>query len=449
MTPGFNLSFSAVVVLFWLARCRQATAAGNSRILRAKNTVRQLFVMQVFLLFGLMPLTVFLFHRVAFLATPVNLVAVPLFSIVTVPFTLAGLVIGDSFGQLGHLALRVAAQSIGWLETLIAHVARWPFADTTIAETQNYGWLIVIMPALWVLLPKGWPGRPVALLAVVALLMQTPEPPNERCVDAHVLDVGQGLAAVVQTQRSTLVFDTGVSFRGGGSVAEQVVVPFLKSKGLKRIDWLIVSHADTDHSGGVRPLHEYAEVGAMLVGESLREADLESALCMAGQYWEADGVSFRILHPDLAMPREGNDSSCVLLVEVGTHGLLLTGDIEAGAERELIRKNGLAVVDAVVVPHHGSLTSSSVPFVDAVSPIVAIVPAGYANRWGFPKERVVARWMSVGAEVLDTATSGAVSFRMCAQGGIRRLRKDRYERRRFWRAVAVYFIFPPRSGLYG
>ncbi|MGI9248026.1 MAG: ComEC/Rec2 family competence protein, partial [Woeseiaceae bacterium] len=251
------------------------------------------------------------------------------------------------------------------------------------------------------------------------------------------------------TRRSTLVFDTGVSFRGGGSVAEQVVVPFLKSKGLKRVNWLIVSHADSDHSGGVRPLHEYAEVGAMLVGESLREGDLASAACTAGQYWEADGVSFRILHPDPATLHDGNDSSCVLLVEVGGHGLLLTGDIEAGAERALIRRNELAVVDVVVVPHHGSLTSSSAPFVDAVSPMIAIVSAGHANRWGFPKERVVARWRSVGAEVLDTATSGAVSFRMCAQGGIRSLREDRYERRRFWRAVAVYFIFPPGSGFYG
>ena len=128
--------------------------------------------------------------------------------------------------------------------------------------------------------------------------------------------MGQGLAVVVQTERRTLVFDTGMSFRGGGSVAEQVIVPFLRSRGIERIDWLVVSHADTDHSGGVRPIHEYADVRAMLVGESLREADLSSSACVAGQYWAADNVGFRVLHPDAAMPRAGNDSSCVLLLSL-------------------------------------------------------------------------------------------------------------------------------------
>lgn len=433
MTPGFNLSFSAVVLLLWLARRRPTTPAGRGFMLRARNTVQQLVIMQVFLLFGLMPLTVFIFQRVAWLATPVNLLAVPLFGIVTVPFTLAGLALGETVGQVSHVALQIAAKSIEWFLALIEKVVRLPFADMSIAGIENHRWLIVSMPALWVLLPKGWPGRWVALLAVIALLLHAPRPPGDSCIDAHVLDVGQGLATVVQTTRSTLLFDTGMSFRGGGSVAEQVIVPFLKAKGIRRIDWLLVSHADNDHSGGVRAIHEYAEVRAMLVGESLREADLSSSACVAGQYWAADNVGFRVLHPDAATPRAGNDSSCVLLVEVGRHGLLLTGDIEADAERTLIERNRLGVVDAVVVPHHGSLTSSSAPFVDAVSPVVAIVSAGYANRWGFPKQRVVERWQSVGAEVLDTATAGAVSLRLCSVGGIRGLRTDRYERRRFWR----------------
>lgn len=433
MTPGFNLSFSAVVLLLWLARRRQDSVADRSFILRATHTLRQLFTMQVFLLFGLMPLTVCIFQRVAFLATPVNLAAVPLFSIVTVPFTLAGLAVSELYGPAGQVALQIAAKSIEWLEVLIVQVVRLPFADIRVAGIENHGWLIVALPALWVLLPKGWPGRWVALLAVVALLLQTPAPPDEGCVDAHVLDVGQGLAVVVQTGRRTLVFDTGVSFRGGGSVAEQVIVPFLQSRGIERIDWLVVSHADSDHSGGVRAIQEYADVGAILVGEPLRETDLASFECATGQYWEAEKVGFRVLHPAPGMRRDGNDSSCVLLVEVGRHGLLLTGDIEADAERDLVANNGLTVVDAVVVPHHGSLTSSSAPFVDAVSPIVAIVSAGYGNRWGFPKERVVERWQSVGAQVLDTATSGAVSLRLCSGGGLRALRTDRYERRRFWR----------------
>lgn len=433
MTPGFNLSFLAVVLLLWLARRRCNPVAPGNVLGRFWGALHSLFIMQVFLLLGLMPLTVLLFQRVAFLATPVNLVAVPLFSLISVPFTLVGLAISDVFGRVGNVALRIAGKSIAWLETMIDFAVRLPFADRTVAGIDDHGWLIAIFPALWVLLPKGWPGRHVALLAVLALLLYVPQPPNEGCIDAHVLDVGQGLATVVQTAGSTLLFDTGMAFRGGGNVAEQVVVPFLKSKGIGRIDWLIVSHADTDHSGGVRALHEHTEVGVMLVGESLGEAELPSVACREGQNWQADKVSFRILHPDVAAPRNGNDSSCVLMIEAGKHGLLLTGDIEADAERELVEKNRLQVADVVVVPHHGSLTSSSAPFVDAVSPIVAIASAGHANRWGFPKARVVERWRLSGAEVRDTATSGAVSVRLCADDGLRALRADRYERRRFWR----------------
>ncbi|MDH3615730.1 MAG: DNA internalization-related competence protein ComEC/Rec2 [Gammaproteobacteria bacterium] len=433
MTPGFNLSFAAVVLLLWLARCRNSTAGGRRFIARAVNTVRQLFTMQVFLLLGLVPLTVILFDRVALLATPVNLVAVPLFSAVTVPLTLASLAIGDTFEQAGFAALQIAAESVDWLGALIEQVVRLPVADVTVAGVQGCAWLVVIMPALWAILPQAWPGRWVAPLAVAGLLLHAPQPPNQSCFDAHILDVGQGLATAVQTRRSTLLFDTGASYRGGGSVAERVIVPFLKSKAIKRIDHLVVSHADNDHSGGVRAVHEYAEIGATLVGETLRQSSLPTFPCVAGQHWEADGVHFRILHPHRDSPHEGNDSSCVLLISVGPHSLLLTGDIEAGAEREIIEKNGPLVADAVVVPHHGSSTSSGVPFVDAVSPLVAIVSAGYGNRWGFPKERVVMRWQAVGAEVLDTATSGAVSLRLCAAGGLRDLRRDRYERRRFWR----------------
>jgi competence protein ComEC len=433
MTPGFNLSFAAVVLLLWLARCRKSMAGGRRFIVRAVNTVRQLFTMQVFLLLGLMPLTVILFGRVALLATPVNLVAVPLFSVVTVPFTLASLAMGDTLGQAGFAALRIAAHSVNWLEALIEQVVRLPFADVTVAGGRGFALLVVIMPALWAILPQGWPGRRVALLAVVGLLLHAPRPPNQSCFDAHVLDVGQGLATMVQTRRSTLLFDTGVSYRGGGSVAERVIVPLLKSKAIKRIDHLVVSHSDNDHSGGVRAVHEYAEIGATYVGETPRQSDLPSSPCVAGQNWETDGVHFRFLHPHPETLHEGNDSSCVLLISVGPYGLLLTGDIEAEAEREILDRNGPVVVDAVVVPHHGSLTSSGVAFVDAVSPLVAIVSAGYGNRWGFPKERVVMRWRAAGAEVLDTATSGAISLRLCAAGGLQDLRRDRYERRRFWR----------------
>lgn len=433
MAPGFHLSFAAVLLLLWLAGVRQSRSDPRTLTSRIGGWLRQLFRIQVFLLFGLMPLTVLWFQRIAPLALPVNLVALPLFSFVTVPCTLIGLMLGDGAEFVAHSTLVIAARSVWLIEGLTTWATGLPFVNITIGEVRGLLSLAVFLPALLALLPKGWPGRYVALLAVVALLLQPPIRPPEACIDTHVLDVGQGLATVVQTRHRTLVFDTGASFRGGGSVAEQVIVPFLRSKGLKRIDRLIVSHSDIDHSGGVAALADYAVIADVRVGEPLPDAGMIATLCAAGQSWNDDGVRFRFLHPRASSPRDGNDSSCVVLIETGRHAILLTGDIEAAAERDITATRAWERIDAVVVPHHGSLTSSSTAFVNAVAPGVAIVSSGFNNRWGFPKAEVVARWSAAGAAVFNTASSGAVSFRLCRESGLGPPRLDRHERRRFWR----------------
>ncbi|NNF40499.1 MAG: DNA internalization-related competence protein ComEC/Rec2 [Woeseiaceae bacterium] len=436
MAPGFSLSFSAVLLLIWLARREAGRPRSRRLAARLAEGLRQLLVVQVFLFFGLMPLCAVLFQRVAWLATPVNLVAVPLFSAITVPFTLIALCVGEWLEFPGDAALRVAMTSIEWLHTLIRLLTHLPLADLTLAAISGWAWPLAVLPCAWALLPKGWPGRWIAPLALAALILHAPRPPAYGCLDAHVLDVGQGLSVVVETNRGTLVFDTGARFPSGGSVAEQVVVPFLAAKRIRRIDWLVVSHDDIDHSGGVQTLLDYANVDALLAGERLRGIRREVLPCRAGQHWVVDGVRFRMLHPTGAGLQDGNDASCVLLVSTGAHALLLTGDIEVEAERAILTREVLGTMDALVVPHHGSLTSSSVPFVETTSPRLAIVSAGFANRWGFPKARVVERWRAAGAEVLNTATSGAVSLRLCASGGVQGLRLDRDERRRFWREGA-------------
>ena len=140
-----------------------------------------------------------------------------------------------------------------------------------------------------------------------------------------------------------------------------------------------------------------------------------------------------MLHPASSQRATGNNSSCVLQVDIGQYSLLMSGDIEASAEYQLLLRQPVPAADVVVVPHHGSLTSSSPELVAALSPQLAIVPAGYGNRWGFPKAEVTSRWQSAGAEVLVTGNSGAVSVRLCEQGGIRRIQQSRHERQRFWR----------------
>ena len=433
MAPGFALSFAAVAMLFWAAHHRHFPRTAANRSQRVLRPARRLLGVQLCLLFGLMPLTVLFFGRAAFLALPANLVALPVFSIVTVPLALAGLAVGGLWEPAAQFLLQAAAVSVDWVDAGLSTLERLPIADTTVAILRGPMQFAIVLPALWAMLPRGWPGRWLAVVAATALISYTPAPPPESCAEAHVLDVGQGLAVVVRTQRGTLLFDTGIAYRGGGDAAAQVIVPFLRGLGIRRVDWLLVSHADVDHRGGLPTIMAYADVGVLLAGEPDALPVGDARACRSGQRWHADGVAFRILHPPGNDHHSGNDASCVLLVAAGRHSLLVTGDIEGRAEHELLRRDAVGTVDAVLVPHHGSLTSSSPPFVKRLSPRLAIVSAAHSNRWGLPREAVVERWRAAGATVMNTATDGAVSLTLCGAGGISDVRGDRHERRRFWR----------------
>ena len=424
LAPGFQLSFGAVALLVWLAQRRGGAGSWPG----LAGAVRQLIILQVFLLLGLLPMTATLFQRFTPVATPVNLLAVPLFSFVTAPLTLAGLALGDVCERGALLLLRLAALSIDALEAMIDAAVRLPFAHIHLADFSGAAVLLLCLPPLWVVLPPGWPGRWLAVLSIVAIVLWKPPPPPAACFDSWVLDVGQGLAVAIQTHEETILYDTGMAWRNGGSAAERTITPFLRARGVR----LIVSHSDIDHSGGLAVLEREFDVSHVIVGEMRVSGD--GLQCAAGQNWWSGAIRFEFLHPTGA--EEGNDASCVLRVSAGAYALLLTGDIEAAAERALLQRGATLGADVVLVPHHGSLTSSSAPFIDSVHAEVAIVSAAHANRWGFPKQPVVARWQASGAAILDTGTAGAVYLRICAAGGIMDLRREREERRRFWHATS-------------
>jgi competence protein ComEC len=433
MAPGFKLSFAAVTVLLWLAQHRdRGVVAPAWSLPRMLKRLRQFTTAQAFLFFGLLPMSALIFDRIVFTAPPVNLVAVPVFSLITVPLALAGLLLDGPLRPLGDLALSIAAASIAGIEQVIAWSVSASWATRPVPALAGVAWLYVFMPLLWVVVPPGWPGRQLAWVGVTALVMHSPARPEDGCAMVEVLDVGQGLAAVVETRSSTLLFDTGPSFRGGGSSAATTVLPFLASRGIRRLDTLVVSHADLDHAGGVPPILEALDVGQVDYGEPIATGDTTSRQCVSGEQWEHDHVRFRYLHPSAAASTTGNDASCVLEIKAGQWRLLLTGDIERSAEAALLRSQAIDPVDVVVVPHHGSTTSSSPAFVNALRPRFAIVSAGYGNRWGFPKQDIVKRWEGAGAEVLDTATSGAVHLRLCAGEKSIAIQRHRQAQRRIW-----------------
>lgn len=413
MTPGFMLSFTAVAVLVWVGQRH----AG-------------LVTMQLMLLCGLLPLVAVLFDRVSLAALPVNLLAVPLFGFVTVPLSLLGLLLDGALQPLGDLALRLAALSIRLLEYGLSFAAALPLASFIVPALSGAAWLCILAPAVWAVLPPGWPGRSVAWVGMLALLLYQPDRPAPGCARISILDVGQGLAVVVETRRHTLVYDTGPAYRSGGSAAASVLLPYLAHRGVRELDRLVISHADLDHSGGVGTLLQSVPVRQILAGEPL--AEIKALPCRRGQNWSYDGVDFQVLYPPLQANLEGNNRSCVLLLQAGAYRVLFSGDIEAPAEHDLLRLENLAAVDAVIVPHHGSRTSSTLPFVQALRPTLAIVSSGFGNHWGLPKPDVVQRWRAAGANVMNTATSGAIELSLCAASGLESIREYRHDNRRIW-----------------
>lgn len=432
LAPGFKLSFAAVAVLFLASRPLVVARSGLSVPL-ADTMLRtgvRIIVLQVALLGGLFALSVLEFDRVSLAAPFVNLAVLPIFNFLTVPLTLAGVILDGVFQPLGNALLGFAHRSITWVLRVVEFFSKFEFLSFRTSSPARL-WPL-ILPAALVLLPPGWPGRRVAAIAVLAVIDSRPAPPEADCFEMHVLDVGQGLAVVVQTHAHALLFDTGPAFRSGGDTAQMVVLPFLRSRGVVELQKVILSHADLDHAGGIGSVVEALPVAQVLVGELLAASPVAQQPCVAGDRWTWDGVAFVVLHPRRDSPWRGNDASCVLEISAGDHRVLLTGDIEAPVE-QLLRHHGVFNhTHAVVVPHHGSRTSSTAALVDATRPRLAIVSAGHDNRWGFPKQDVTERWQRSGAILLNTATDGAISQRICRHSGAGTLDLARPRRKKYW-----------------
>jgi len=269
---------------------------------------------------------------------------------------------------------------------------------------------------------------------LVPLLGWRPPQPAAGSAWLTLLDVGQGLAAVVRTRHHVLVYDTGPWFSPDFDAGHAVIAPFLEAQGLRHVDMLIVSHGDLDHRGGARSLETRILAYSLLTSVPERIDWRYSRRCRAGQHWTWDGVTFRMLHPDPTEYSSGNDASCVLQVRTATGtGALLPGDIEAVAELALVRRHGAELASTVLVaPHHGSRSSSSPDFVAAVDPHWVLFPVGYRNRYGFPRAEVSARYRAHGSRLLTSAGSGAIELRLGEGGAELWPIQHRRLARRYW-----------------
>ena len=397
-SAGFWLSFGAVALLLVPAR---RAAAGGGRIGRV-------LALQWRLLLGMCPLMAVWIGQTSVLAPLVNLVAIPVVGLLLVPALLVALValpVSEPFGQ-------ALLQGVAWLLQLswqglaLAAEAAAPWARHNLFPSLP-ALALAALAALLLLLPRGFPGRPAWPLLLLPLLAPAPR----SGFDLYVLDVGQGTAVVVRVGPNVLVYDAGPAYRSGYDAGSAVLLPFLRRQGLARIERLIVSHADTDHSGGVRALLAQLPVGERMAPRPLTGVGDAWTACRAGQSWRWGGVAFALLNPPAALPARTNDQSCVLQIDTGRTRFLLAGDIGRPVEQALAAAWGRQLAaDVLLVPHHGSRSSSSYDFTWFVRPRLAVVSAGYRNRFGHPAAAVVERYRELGAEVVSTAATGALHF---------------------------------------
>ena len=428
LAPGFWLSFGAVAAIVY---CTSGYAQRPGR-------VRGYLQVQAAVTLGLTPVLIGSFGNLSLVSAAVNLIAIPLYTLVIVPAVLLATACVLIAPDTGSSLLRGVAWLIEATWPLIEVPASWPAATLAVAGLDAPAWVALIVGTVAALSPLPRHGRMAGVILVCAACAWRPLPLAPGEVRLTVLDVGQGLATVVQTRSHVLVFDTGPSFRSGTDAGLLVVVPYLKNRGIRKVDMVVASHDDDDHKGGAASVVAALTVGRFVAGPSVRGIDHGRLPgsgvdpCRRGTRWAWDGVEFDWLHPGVAPHERDNDSSCVLRVRAGEHTMLLTGDIEAAAEDELLQSVQPGSVEVVVAPHHGSRTSSSAAFVAALAPRWTVFAVGHRNRWGFPAPAVVARWEAAGAHTLRTSASGAIDFVARPGHSLEPPGQWRIDHRRFW-----------------
>ena len=432
LSPGLWLSFTAVAAIFYVISGR----------LGPHRRWRELLVLQLTLSLVLLPLTFYFFQGGGWIGPLANLLVVPLFTLL-LPALLLALGLAWAWPALGVPLLGWVAQGILWVREGLGWAAVHA-PDAWIAASPPPALLLLAMLGLVLLLaPRGLPLRGLAALCFLPLFLPLDRAPAEG-FELTALDVGQGLAVVVRTAQHTLLFDAGPAFEDISDAGRSVVVPYLLGQGVHELDMMIISHADLDHRGGAPAVRASLDVD--------RELGAMSATpCRAGQSWSWDGVDFEILSPPADAPPGANSAAplrsksdrfwrnnggCVLRVSAGGHAALLPADIEAPMEKRLLTDASDKLrADLLLAGHHGSKTSSTQPFVDAVQPQLVIFPAGWRNRFHFPRAAVVERYLGEGAELHMTGNGGAISVRVTA-AGLGEVGDWRADHPRLWREPA-------------
>jgi len=416
---GFWFSFMAVAALLFVFLPRTGEKRWWKTLLAAQAGV-------VIVLLPLSAAWFYSFSPAGFLA---NLVAIPWVSFLVVPFVLAGIAAlafsASLAGVLWSLAGITSSILLRFLELIDQFQGQLP----TLPPPSMLHVILALLGSLLLLLPRGMTGRWIGIFLLAPLFLPTAERARTGTVEVEILDVGQGTAVLVSTSEKTLLYDSGPGDGGEHNLVPGVIAPALAKLGKGAPERVVISHGDLDHAGGMRSLlHRYPRADYFV---SLPGGISNTRACLTPLRWNWTGVEFVVLHPSPGLPYLGNDSSCVVSVSSGDIRILLSGDISDVVENRLVR-DGLSPHPLLLVPHHGSKTSSSHDFISAIRPEVAVATASLGNRFDFPRAVIRQAYLSTGAEFWSTGECGALRLTLHPDGSLA-ASSARRQRDRVWR----------------
>ncbi len=415
LRPGLWLSFAAVAVLIF-------TFGGRLGAWRWWQTWTRA---QWLIAIGLCPVLLALNLPISLSGPLANLLAVPWVSLLVLPPALLGTLL-LAVPYIGEGLLWLAGGLIDGLFRALALIAgQWP---AWIAPSiPVWVWAIGSLGALLLLLPRGVPMRALGWPLLLILVVPPRERLNEGLADVWQLDVGQGLAILIRTRHHTLLYDAGPRF-GDFDLGERVVLPALRKLSVERLNLMLLSHADADHAGGALAIKRHLAVDQVISGDPAGlPAQLSAEACESGQQWQWDGVRFQLWMWSQA--HDSNQRSCVLQIEANGERLLLTGDIDTHAERDLLDSPLAVPTQWLQAPHHGSRSSSSMALLKALQPESVLISRGHGNSFGHPHPTVLARYRKQGLRIYDSAEQGAIHLQLGSFKAPRTMRQQR----RFWR----------------
>lgn len=415
------LSFSAVAIilgLLWLF-----PSVSKSRFSPPQRSIKHtllkyvklLFFLQIGLTLLMLPVQLVSFSGISLVGSVINLFAIPLFSLAIIPLVLLATFITLFYPPLAQLVFVCCDQLLTYFFSVTDFLSD-SYQYFSILQERFLLIIFALLILVFIFHFQSTLQRNVSYLFsfLVLCLMSLPIAPRTDEWFVEVIDVGQGLSVLVRSENTALLYDTGARYPSGFNMADSEIIPYLISQGIRRLDYLVISHSDIDHAGGADRIGDEMQISARWAGEPFASG-YHFNDCQQGQHWTLAILDIEVLSPT-DLTTNNNNNSCVLRISDGNFSLLLTGDIEKKHEQILIKQLGKKLQsDILIAPHHGSRHSSSVAFIEVVKPQWVVFSAGFMNHWGFPADEVVKRYQNQAVNIVNSGQSGLIRFQITAQ----------------------------------